>query len=151
MENKSDLKWQGPVITIVRFRRNGDLIYFRRNSIEVDLNDLRPENKIFDVIGFGGPLHVHLSKTKSHTRYLVDARTLVSLPRIRHAILQRALKTWANTDTRLGPNVFFMGKFGRQIGINESGGVLLRLSLSTWMCQMLWMTPLPGKFENRKI
>ena len=60
-ENKADLKWQGRGIIIARFGRNGDLIYPRGISIDVDLNDLTPENKMPDVIDRGGTFHLHLT------------------------------------------------------------------------------------------
>ena len=45
--NKADLKWQGHVAIIGGIGRKGDVIYFRWNSMDVDLNDLRPANRIF--------------------------------------------------------------------------------------------------------
>ena len=55
-KNKEDVKWQRPGIIIGRFVRKGPLAYYRCNSIEVDLNDLRPADKIFDVVGGDGAL-----------------------------------------------------------------------------------------------
>ena len=90
----------------MRFGRKGDLIYFRGNSQEVDITDLRPGNKISDVLCCEGALHLHLAQTKFPIRYLADSQALVFLAKIRHEILQIKQTTWANTATRSAPNVF---------------------------------------------
>ena len=124
-ENKDDLKRQCEGIVIRRFGRRCALICFRCNSIEVDLNNLRQATKISDEVGCGGTLHLHLAQTKSHIRYLVDSRTLVSLTRIRSDILQNSKATWSNTITRLGPDVFLKGELNQ----SELGGGALKTFL----------------------
>ena len=42
----------------------GALVCFRGNSIEVDINDLRSENRIFDVLGCDGAIHLHLETSE---------------------------------------------------------------------------------------
>ena len=106
MGNKADFKWQWRVIIIGRFGRKGPLIYVTGNSVEVDLNDLTPSNKISDVIGCGETLHLHLTKTKCHIRSLVDCRKLGALTKIRNEISQNNKTTCAYTDTMLGHNLF---------------------------------------------
>ena len=41
-KNEADLKRHGDGVIIGRFGRKGALIYFRGNSLEIDINDLRP-------------------------------------------------------------------------------------------------------------
>ena len=43
-------------------------------SIDVDLNDLMPANKIADVLGCDRTLHLHLTDKKFHIRYLVGPK-----------------------------------------------------------------------------
>ena len=100
------------------------LVLFRRNSIVVDLNDLRSPNKIFDVLGRDGALHLQLTNTKSHLRYLVGHRTLVCLAEIRNEILPLNTTTWASTGNRLDHNAFFAENLNRQIATIELGGVM---------------------------
>ena len=71
------------MVFIVRFGRKGDLIYSLGNSVEVDINDLRPPSKISDVVGFYGTLHLHLKDTEFHIRYLVDSKVLIPMAQIR--------------------------------------------------------------------
>ena len=103
--------------------------------MEVDLNDLRPEIHIFDVLGGGGAAHLHLAKTKSQTRYLGAPNRWCFLTKIRNAILQNIQSACANTDTREGHSVFVNGELGREIAPGESAGgwgALLKLALVFW-------------------
>ena len=54
--NEADLKRHAPRITIARFGRQGGL-FFRGNSVDVDINELRHASNIYDVLGCDGPLH----------------------------------------------------------------------------------------------
>ena len=45
-KNKADFKLHGHCVINGGFGRKGDLVYYRRNSTEVDLNDPMSENKI---------------------------------------------------------------------------------------------------------
>ena len=103
-KNKAGLKWHGQGIIIGRFGREGDLIYLRGNPIDVDINGFRPSSKIFDVLGCDCTLH--LAQPISPIRYSLGSQTLLFLAKIRNVILLNKQTTWANTDTRLGPNVF---------------------------------------------
>ena len=57
------------MISISRFGRKYDLVSRRCSKIEGDLNDLTPNDNIYDVLGCDGALHVRL----------VDSQALVSL------------------------------------------------------------------------
>ena len=52
-----------------RFVRNFPLVYYRENSVEVDLNDLRRTGQIPDAIGCDGTLRLHITDKKSPVRY----------------------------------------------------------------------------------
>ena len=117
--NKADFKWQWPGIAIGRFGRIGDLIYCRRNSVEVGLNGRTPSNKIPDVLGCDVSLHLHSPGKKFRILYLVGPQALVLLEGIRNAISQRNKTTCGNT--RLGHNLFFKENIIQEIAINESG------------------------------
>ena len=86
--NKGDFKRRGHGATIWRIGRKGALVYFRCNSVGVDLDDLAPTDKIFDVSGCGGTLHLPLSDTEFPIRYLLGSVALVSLSEIRNGIAQ---------------------------------------------------------------
>ena len=76
--NKADCKRGGPGIIIGVFGRKFDLVYCRRNAIDVDLNDLAHADRTFDVIVCDGELHMHLADRESHIRYLWGSETLAS-------------------------------------------------------------------------
>ena len=92
-------------------------------------NDLRPESQISDVLGCGGTSHLQLENTKFPMCYLADSQTVVFLTKIRKGILQNKQTPWANTETRLGPNVFLKEELNRQIAPGELGGVILKFPL----------------------
>ena len=73
----------------------------------LNLNDLMSADNIADALGCDGALHLHLTDKRSPMKYLVAFQALVFLTQIRNGILQTNKTTWASTDTRLGPNVFF--------------------------------------------
>ena len=75
--NKDDFKRQGPDVDIWRFWRKGAFVYYRANSIEVDLSNPMPPIMIFCVLCCDGALHLHLTDKKFYIRYLVDPQTLV--------------------------------------------------------------------------
>ena len=86
--------------------RKCDLVYYRQSTADVDLNDLRHTAKIFDALGCDGALNLHLTDKKCQIQYLVRSQPLVLLAKIRNDIWLTNKGTWANTDTRLGHNVF---------------------------------------------
>ena len=47
------------------FGRKWTLIYFRGNSLDVDIDYIRRGNRIFDVLCCDGPLRLHLAKQNS--------------------------------------------------------------------------------------
>ena len=68
---------------------------------------MRRANRIFDVLGSYGVLHLHLTNTKFPVRYLVGPQALVSVTKIRSVLVNRNMATRANTDTRLDHNELF--------------------------------------------
>ena len=106
--------------------RKGDLIYFRGNSTDVDINELRPASKIPDDLGFGGTLHLHSAKTKIAIRYLSDSQTLFSAAETSDDILQNKQKTWANTDTLFGTDAFLRGNWTDELHSTSGGRGSLR-------------------------
>ena len=62
---------------IDRFRNESGAVYYRCDTIEVDLNDLRAAS-IFLILGCDGTLHLNLTNKKSRVCYLSGSETLVS-------------------------------------------------------------------------
>ena len=60
--------------------------------------------------------------TKFAIHYLVDSQTLVFLTKMRNAYLSGNQTTWANTDTRLRPLMFYEPDLHRRIAIHVMGG-----------------------------
>ena len=54
--------------------------------IEVNLEDMRPTDKSFDLLGFDGALQFPLRNTRFRSHYLVDSDELVILSKIRNEI-----------------------------------------------------------------
>ena len=77
-ESKVDLKWRWPVVIIGMVGSKFSSLYYRCNKVETGLNDMRPGNRIFDILSCAGALSLHLPNTKSTSRYFVDFQTLVS-------------------------------------------------------------------------
>ena len=55
MGNKVASKWHGSGVIIGRLVNKFSLLYYRRNTIDTDLNDLRPANKILIFYVTTGP------------------------------------------------------------------------------------------------
>ena len=64
-EIKADLKRHVARIIIGRFGGEGALIYPRGNSADVDINDLRPSDKISDVLECDGSIYFIWRKLNS--------------------------------------------------------------------------------------
>ena len=89
MGNNVDLKRQGHGDIIGGFGNKFASLYYRCNTIETGLNDIRSANRIFDILCCDGALRLNLPDTKSAARYLVDSAALVFLTTIRGPILRR--------------------------------------------------------------
>ena len=61
---KSDKRWLGPGITIARYGDTYALVHFRGAYLEVALGDMRPTDKILEVLRCDGTLQLHLANTK---------------------------------------------------------------------------------------
>ena len=92
------------------------------------LYDVRPANRLFDIIGRDEALQLHLPSTKSPTHHLVGSKALVFLSEMRNAILNRNQTTWGNTDARLAPRAFYEPAHNREIAIRERGGGRVMIS-----------------------
>ena len=90
--------------------------------LEVDLGDMRATNSLFELIGCGGTLRLHVPSTKFSIHYLVDSETLISLSKMRNELLNRNQTTWANADAMICPQTFYEPTINQQIAIRELGG-----------------------------
>ena len=84
--NIVDSKWYGMGIIVGICGNRPPLVYYRRRTIDTDLNDHRPANRIFDILGCDGTSHLHFPNAKSNVRYLSGSGTLVCLRRIPNEI-----------------------------------------------------------------
>ena len=116
------------------FGRWYDLVHFRGEYLEVDLEDMRPENRLLDVLGRSGALKLHLPCTKFTMRYLVDSQTLISLSKMRHESPNRNQTPYANTDARTSPNAFYEPTHNQKIPTMRWEGLgRLRISRNTYL------------------
>ena len=65
------------------------LVRFTGSYFEVGVGDMRAANSLFDLIGRGGTLKLHVPNTDPPIRYLVDSQTLTSLTKMRDEFLNR--------------------------------------------------------------
>ena len=81
------------------------LVRFRYPYLEVDIDDMRPENRLSEIFGRGGALQLHVASTKFPRPYLVGSQSIIILSEMGNVILNLKKKrtAWANTDTRLAP------------------------------------------------
>ena len=56
----------------MRFGNKYALVRFRGPNLQLDLGDMRSANSLFELIGCGGTLQVHVAGTKRPIHYLVD-------------------------------------------------------------------------------
>ena len=106
-----------------------DLVRLRGAYLEVDLDDMRPENRLLEVLGIYGQLQLHLPSTKLKMHYLVDLQKIIRLSEMGNRISHRNQTTRANTDTRTSPRTFYEPTHNRQMSTHEMGG-LGRLMIS---------------------
>ena len=146
--NKADFKWKRPGVVIGRVMAKTRSGLSQRG---VDLNDLAHADKIRDVLGRDGTLHLHLNDKKSTIRNLADPQSLVILAHIRNAIPPTNKTTWGNTDTRLYRNLFFKENPDRRIPIDElgvGGGVRLKNFLNIYIYRNGARWPITEKIQG---
>ena len=119
---KGDRRWLGPWVIIGGFGGKYALVHIRGSYSEVDLAEMRTENRILDVIGCDGTLQLHLTGGKCPLHYFVYSETLISLSEMGNGLSNRNLTTRTNADTRLTPKEFDEPCLNRQISIREMGG-----------------------------
>ena len=80
---KQGKKWEKrrlrQLIIIGRFGGEFALVHFRGSYMEVDLEDMRSENRRLQVIDLDGASKLHLPSAKLPIRYIVDSKTLIFL------------------------------------------------------------------------
>ena len=77
------------------------IVHFIGPNLEVDIEDMRPANRLFRILGRDGTLQLHIPSTKSPIHCMVGSKTLILLSEMRNVILNR------NATTR--------GKYGHSI------------------------------------
>ena len=100
-----DAKRSAAWVITGRFGGEYALFHFRWPYLEVDLDDVRSANRLFEIIGRGGALQLRVPSTKSPIHYLVYPQAMIPLPK--NALLNRNQTTWAYTDTRLAHRAFY--------------------------------------------
>ena len=88
----------------------------------MDIDDTRPENRLFGTLGCDGALPLRFPSTKFPIHYLAGSKTLICLPQMRNGILNRGQSTWENTDTRLAHQAFYEPTINHPIAIHDLGG-----------------------------
>ena len=76
----------GPWAIIGRFGGKYEPAHFRWPYLEVDLDDMRPADRLFGILGIDGALQFHLPSTKFPLHYLVDSQALISLSEMRNGV-----------------------------------------------------------------
>ena len=99
------------------------LIHFRCSFLEVDLDDMRPTNRLLEVLARDGTLRRHLPSAKSPIHYSVDSQKLISLSEMRHVVSNRNRTTCDNTDAVTSHRAFYEPTHNQEIAIDEMGGV----------------------------
>ena len=125
---KGGRKWLGPGVIIGRFRGKYAIVRICGSYLEVDIEDMRPENRSLGIIGRDGALQLRLPSTEFPTHYLVYSKTLIALSEMGNAILNRNQTTWGNTDARLGPGEFYDPTLNRRVAIHDLWGKRLMIS-----------------------
>ena len=100
------------------------LVRLRGAYLEVDLEDMRSENRLLEVLGRYGALRLHLPSTKFPIHYSVGSQKIICLPETRYGILNRNQKAWANTDARTSSRAFYAPTHNQEIAIHEVGGLM---------------------------
>ena len=119
--NNVDRKWIGQWVIAGRFGKKYALVHFGWSYFEVGLVDMRPANSLFGIVGCDGALTLHSARANFPEHYLVGARTLVFLIKMRTEYLRSSQTAWANTYTRLRPLTFYEPDLHRRIAIRELG------------------------------
>ena len=149
-EVKVDSKWHGRGLLHGGLVISFLFVYYRCSTVDTDLNDHHPAIRIFDILGYGGTLHLHMQNSKFNRRYSVGPETLAFFTKNRCGVLRRNRTASTHADTRLDPNEYFMRNPDHQIATHELGGVvLLKAFLNIW--RWYQMAPLREIFENYRI
>ena len=103
--------------------------------LEVEFDDMRPADKILDVLGRDGASQLNLPGAKSHIHYLFDSQEVAFLSKFRNEILNSKQSTWTNADTRANPLDYYKHVHGPNLAIRGFGGgvVGVRLLMISWM------------------
>ena len=62
------------------------IVRFRGAYVEVDLDDMRPKDRLLEVLGRDGELRLHLPSTKSPIHYMVGSHALICLSKMRNVM-----------------------------------------------------------------
>ena len=63
----------------MRFGRKYAMVHLRAPYLEVDMDDMRSDDRFSGILGRVGDVQLHVASTKSPIHYLVDAQALISL------------------------------------------------------------------------
>ena len=83
---KGEKKWSAPGIIIGRFWNKYALVHFRGSYLEVDIDDMKSANSLFELIWRDGALQLHIPSAKFPIHYLVDSKALIILSKMRNVI-----------------------------------------------------------------
>ena len=75
--NKGGKRWLGQWVIIGRFGGKFAIVHPMGSYLEVNLDDIRPEDRLLDVIGRDGDLQLHLPSTKFLMQYLVESQAII--------------------------------------------------------------------------
>ena len=103
------------------FHNQNLILKFQESYLEVDLGEMRTENRQLEVIARDGALRLLLPIAKFQILDLAGSGTLIALSKIRNGISNRTKTTRPNTDTRLNPGEFYEPRINRKIPIREMG------------------------------
>ena len=67
-------RWARPWVIIGGFGSKFSLVHCRGPYMEVDLDGMRPANRVLDAIGCDGELRLHFKSAKFTIHYLADPR-----------------------------------------------------------------------------
>ena len=101
------------------------LFQFRGSYLAVDIDDMRPENSLFELIGRDGELQLHVPSEKFPIHYLVDSQALILLSgNGKWGFKSKSNDAGGNTDTRLTPKLFTNRPLARKLlfaswGVND--------------------------------
>ena len=101
----------------MRFGRKYAMVHLRAPYLEVDMDDMRSDDRFSGILGRVGDAQLHVASTRSPIQYLVGPKTLTRHLEMRGAILNRIQTKWANTANRLGPREIYAPTLNQEIAI----------------------------------